>query len=167
MDNIAALIFAAFTLAGAGYFIFVIFFGDLADGAGDSEFGIMLIAAFCAGFGAFGLLGTLSKWSLPLTIVTSVLVGYLMGKAGSAALRYILKQQTKDSIPLMHDLVGLTGRVTIDSAPGKTGEAMLEGAAHITRSAVREVNGESLKRGDVVQVVNVESGLLYVKKKNG
>lgn len=167
MDNLATVIFAAFTLVGAGYFLFVIFFGDLADGAGDSEFGIMLIAAFCAGFGAFGLLGTLSKWSLPLTVVTSLLVGYLMGKAGSSVLRFVLRQQTKDSIPVLHDLVGMAARVTIDSAAGKTGEAMLEGAAHIMRSAVKEVNGEALKRGDVVQVVSVESGLLYVKKKNG
>lgn len=167
MDNIAVVVFAAFTLFGAGYFLFSIFFGDFADGGGDADFGIMIIAAFCAGFGAFGLLGALSGWSLILTLLIAVLTGYLMGKVGSTVLRAVLRQQTLDSIPTIRDVVGMTARITIDSPAGKTGEAMVEGAAHIMRSAVKEVNGEALKRGDVVQVVSAESGLLYVKKKNG
>ncbi len=61
----------------------------------------------------------------------------------------------------------MSARVTIESAPGKTGEAMIESGAFVTRSAVKEVNGVALYRGDIVEVVNVESGLLYVKKKNG
>jgi membrane-bound ClpP family serine protease len=166
MDSLASWIFAAFTLAGVGYFLFVILTGDLAEGAGDGEFGAMVAAAFAAGFGAFGLLGTLSKWSLPVTLLTAAVFGYALGKFGLWVLRAVMRQQTLDSIPKMGKLVGLSGRVTIDSAAGKTGEAMLDGSAHVTRSAVKEVNGEALKRGDIVQVVSAESGLLYVKKKN-
>lgn len=167
MDSLASWIFAAFTLAGVAYFVFVILTGDLSDGMGDSEFGLMLAAAFSAGFGAFGLLGTLSGWSLPVTLLTAAVFGYTLGKFAMWLLRVVLRQQTVGSIPTMDALVGLSGRVTIDSAAGKTGEAMLEGGAHVTRSAIREVNGAALKRGDLVQVVSVESGLLYVKKKNG
>jgi hypothetical protein len=167
MDSVASWIFAAFTLAGVAYFLFVILTGDLSDGMGDSEFGLMLAAAFAAGFGAFGLLGTLSGWSLPVTLLTAAVFGYALGKFAMWLLRAVMRQQTTNSIPTRHALVGLSGRATIDSAAGKIGEAMLEGGAHVTRSAVKEVNGAALKRGDLVQVVSVESGLLYVKKKNG
>lgn len=167
MDTLASWIFAAFTLAGVAYFLFVILTGDLSDGIGDGEFSLMLFAAFAAGFGAFGLLGTLSGWSLPVTLLTSAVFGYLLGKAALWLLRAVMRQQTLDSIPTMQSLVGLSGRITIDSGAGKTGEAMLEGGAHVERSAVREINGAALKRGDIVQVVSAESGLLYVKKKNG
>lgn len=166
MDSVASWIFAVFTLAGVGYFLFTILTGDLSDGVGDGEFGLMIAAAFAAGFGAFGLLGTLSGWSLPVTLLTAAVFGYALGKAGLWIVRAVMRQQTLDSIPKLHELVGLSGRVTIDTPAGKIGEAMLDSAAHITRSAVREVNGEALRRGDVVQVVSAESGLLYVKKKN-
>lgn len=169
MDNITSVIFAAFTLFGVGYFLFVIFFGDFGDvdvGFSDGEFSVLLIAGFSAGFGSLGLLGTLSGWSLPLTVLLALGFGYLFGKAGTMILRYVMRQQTKDSIPQMRNLVGMSARVTIDSAEGKTGEVMLEESAYVTRSAAKEVNGMALKRGDIVQIVSVESGLLYVKKKN-
>ena len=166
MESLASWIFAASTLAGVAYFVFVILTGDLSDGMGDSEFGLMLGAAFAAGFGAFGLLGTLSGWSLPVTLLTAAVFGYALGKFAMWVLGAVMRQQTTGSIQSMQVLVGLSGRVTIDSPAGKTGEVMLEGGAHVTRSAVKEVNGAALKRGDLVQVVSVESGLLYVKKKN-
>lgn len=166
MDSLASWIFATFTLAGVAYFLFVILTGDLSDGMGDSEFGLMLAAAFAAGFGAFGLLGMLSGWSLPVTLLTSAVFGYVLGKFAMWLLRVVLRQQTTGSITSMQVLVGLSGRVTIDSPAGKTGEVMLESAEYVARSAAKEVNGAALKRGDLVQVVSVESGLLYVKKKN-
>jgi membrane-bound ClpP family serine protease len=167
MDSLASWIFLIVTLLGVGYFLFSIIFGELTDGIADGEFGTLLIAAFAAGFGAFGLLGSLSGWSLPVTVLFSIGFGIVAGLLVRWLLRLLMRQQTEGSISGMEALIGLTGRVTIDSPAGKTGEAMLEGAQHVTRSAVKEVSGAALKRGDVVQVVNVESGLLYVKKKNG
>lgn len=166
MDNPLSWIFAIITLAGIGYFAFIIIGGELADGMGDGEFGGLLIAAFSAGFGAFGLLGTLSQWPLWVTLAAAIGFGYGMGKFGTTILKLVLRQQTQDSISSVDALVGLSGRVTIDTPAGKTGEVMLDGAEHITRSAAKEVSGAALKRGDTVQVVRAESGLLYVKKKN-
>lgn len=166
MDNPISWIFLAFTVVGVGYVLFSIIFGELLDGVTDSEFGLLLAAAFSAGFGAFGLLGMLSGWSLPVTFIAAGAFGFIAGKSVQWVLRLLLRQQTLDSISNTDALIGLSGRVTIDSPAGKTGEAMMEGTPHITRSAVKEVSGAALKRGDLVQVVSAESGLLYVKKKN-
>jgi hypothetical protein len=166
METVMPWIFAAFTVIGAGYFLFSIFFGDVTDD-GDGEFTLLLLAAFAAGFGAVGLLGTLSEWNGLLTLAAAVGFGYLLGRAGQGLLRFVLRQQTLDSIPTQTQMIGQSGRVTIDTPEGKTGEAMFESGAHVARSAVKEVNGALLRRGDIVQVVNAESGLLYVKKKNG
>jgi membrane-bound ClpP family serine protease len=160
-------VFGGIMLLGAGYLLVSLLLGNLADGVGDGEFGIILAAAFCAGFGAFGLLGTWSGWSLPVTLIAALGFGYFLGRGAAALLRFVLRQQTENSIEPMSEWVGLPGRATIDSPAGKIGEVMLEGTSHVVRSAAREVNDQPLKRGDVIQVVRVESGLLYVKKKNG
>lgn len=167
MDNPMSWIFAAITLAGLGYFAFIIIGGELSDGMGDSEFSGLLISAFAAGFGAFGLLGTLSQWPTWVTVLAAIGFGYGLGKFGTTVLKAVLRQQTEGSITPVDDLVGLSGRATIDSPAGKTGEVILDDTPHITRIAAKEVSGAALKRGDVVQVVCAESGLLYVKKKNG
>lgn len=167
MDNPLSWVFAVITLAGLGYFAFIIIGGELSDGVSDGEFSGLLLAAFAAGFGAFGLLGTLSQWPLWVTIAAAGGFGYGLGKFGLTILKAVLRQQTQDSIQSVEELVGLSGRVTIDTPAGKTGEVILDGAQHITRSAAKEVSGAELKRGDTVQVVRAESGLLYVKKKNG
>ncbi|MBK9123791.1 MAG: hypothetical protein IPM16_11820 [Chloroflexi bacterium] len=169
MSGILPWVFGAFMLVGTGYFVFSIFFGDVTDSGdgGDGDFTLLLIAAFCSGFGAMGLLGTSSGWSVLVTVLVAAVFGYTIGKAAIFVLRWVMRQQTTDSIPVQRELIGMSARVTIESAPGKTGEAMIESGAFVTRSAVKEVNGVALHRGDIVEVVNVESGLLYVKKKNG
>lgn len=167
MDNPMSWIFAAITLAGLGYFAFIIIGGELSDGVGDSEFSGLLISSFAAGFGAFGLLGTLSQWPTWVTILAAIGFGYGLGKFGTTILKAVLGQQTEGSITPVDELVGLSGRVTIDTPAGKVSEIILDSAQHVTRSAAKEVSGSALKRGDVVQVVRAESGLLYVKKKNG
>lgn len=167
MQDPLSWIFGICLVLGVGYLLFTIVLGDFAEGAGDGDFTLLLGSAFLSGFGAFGLLGVLSQWSLPVTLLSAVGFGYVLGRGGSFLLKAVLRQQTEDSIEVIDRLVGMSARVTIDTPEGKIGEAMVEGGQHITRSAIKEVDGHALKRGDIVQVINAESGLLYVKKKNG
>lgn len=177
MDQVTDLmpyIFGAITLVGVLYFLYGIVFGGAADADvdidfggdvtdGDGDFGMTVVAAFMAAFGAFGLLGTLSNWGLPLTLAVAVVAGLLIGRVALSALRWVVRQQ---STAVTHDqhLIGSSARATIDSPSGTTGEVIIE-EGYVTKFPAREIDNHALSRGDHVDIVNVENGTLYVKKK--
>jgi membrane protein implicated in regulation of membrane protease activity len=165
MDGILPYIFAAITLAGVLYFLYSLFIGGDIDGAdvGDGEFTLMIAAAFAAGFGAVGLLGTLSGWALLTTLIVALVFGIILGRVVLSVLRYVMRQQST-SVSHIDHLIGTSARVTIEAPKGAISEAMVEGE-YVQKYAVKEVNGAALHRGDVVEVVNAEGSLLFVKKK--
>lgn len=169
--NLTPYIFGAITLVGVLYFAYNIIFGGLIDGDvdlsidpdADANFGTTIVAAFLAAFGAFGLLGTLSSWDMLLTLVVAVLAGALIGRAALVVLRYVVRQQS--TVITGNDaLIGSSARVTIDSKAGTTAQVMVEDG-YVNTYAAREVDNLALKRGDHVEIINVENGTLYVKKK--
>ena len=130
-----------------------------------SGLGCSVIAAFLAGFGAVGLAGTLAGWSLVVSLIGAVLIGLVFGRVVVQALLFVYRQQT-ESVGSIDRLIGESARVTIDSAPGKTGEAIIE-SGEITKYPIREINDAELRRGDTVEIVNVQGRVLQVKKKRG
>lgn len=138
---------------------------DTPDAAEISGLGCSVIAAFLAGFGAVGLAGTLSGWSLVVSLIGAVLIGLVFGRVVVQALVFVYRQQT-EAVGSIDRLIGESARVTIDSAPGKTGEAIIE-SGEITKYPIREINDAELRRGDTVEVVNVQGRVLQVKKKRG
>lgn len=176
MTDLMPYIFGAITLVGVLYFAYSIIFGELADADadadvdfggdvtdGDAHFGMTIVAAFLASFGAFGLLGTLSAWSLPLTLAVAVVAGLLIGRGALVLLRWVVRQQSTN-VTGNDALIGTSGRVTIDAPAGTTTEIIIEDG-YVTKYAAREVDNHALSRGDHVDVVNIENGTLYVKKK--
>jgi membrane protein implicated in regulation of membrane protease activity len=169
--NSLTWVFGAMTLIGVVYFLFTILSGndlfgdlhlpgiDLGDG-----FGCTVLAVFLAGFGSIGLLGVTSGWSLVTTIIAALLFGLVLGRLAVGLLRYVFRQQSGTILAREAQLIGVTARVTIDSPEGKTGEAMIEGE-HVEKFPVKEVNNAALRRGDHVEVVEINGGILYVKKK--
>lgn len=164
MSDLLPYLFGALTLAGLIYLVFSLFVGDtdLAIGDTDGGFTGLLVAAFLAVFGVIGLLGTLSGWNLIMTLVAAAAIGLLMGRLIMAILCFVMRQQTAPIVA--EDLIGTSARVTIDTPAGKTGEAMVE-EPHVSKFAIRETSGAELKRGDQVEVVDVNNGVLYVKRK--
>lgn len=138
---------------------------DSPDSSEISGLGCSVIAAFMAGFGAVGLVGSLSGWPVLIMLGVALVFGLLMGRAVSAALRFVYAQQST-SVYSNDEMIGLSARVTINSAPGKTGEAIIE-SGQVLKYPVKEVSGAELKRGDTVQVVDVQGQVLLVKKKRG
>jgi membrane protein implicated in regulation of membrane protease activity len=184
-----AFVFGALMLLGVLYLLLMIFSGlghaiDMdVDGALDksglsavfgldktaadeaSGLGCSVIAAFLAGFGAVGLTGTLLDWPLPLILIAALVVGVLLGRGVARALRFVYAQQST-AVYANEELIGQFARVTINSAAGKTGEALVEGD-HILKFPIREVGGAELRRGDTVEIVDVQGRFLLVKKKRG
>ena len=170
MDSLLPYIFGAITLAGVLYFIYSLFFGgdgvdggDIGDASSDGNFTLMVAAAFAAGFGAVGLLGTLSGWALLTTLAFGLVFGLVIGRVVLSALRFVMRQQST-SVAHVDGLIGSSARVTIDTPEGVISEAMVEGE-YVQKYAIKEVNGAALHRGDVVEVVNAEGSVLFVKKK--
>jgi membrane protein implicated in regulation of membrane protease activity len=170
--GILPYIFAAITLAGVLYFLYSLFFGgnsvdeldlDLGDGSGEGNFTLLVGAAFASIFGAVGLLGTLSGWNFLLTLVIAIALGLGIGRAVLALLRFVMRQQAAQ-VNRRDELIGSSGRVTIETAAGMISEAMIDGST-IDKHAIKEINDAALHRGDVVEVVDVDTSVLYVKKK--
>ncbi|MBN8618034.1 MAG: hypothetical protein J0L63_03960 [Anaerolineae bacterium] len=128
-----------------------------------SGLGCGVIAAFLAGFGAVGLTGTAAGWNPVLLLVAAVVFGWLLGRGVTGLLKFVYAQQGTDIFDEQR-LIGVEGRVTIDSPAGKMGEAMIE-LGEIRKYAIMEVSGMALHRGDTVEVRAVEGRVLRVKKK--
>jgi membrane protein implicated in regulation of membrane protease activity len=170
-SNSLTWIFGLMTLIGVLYFLFTILSGndlfgdihvpglDLMDG-----FGCTILAVFLAGFGSIGLLGISSGWNIITTIIAALVFGLVLGRLAIGVLRFVFRQQSGTVVEREGRLIGVSARVTIDSPEGTTGEAMIEGE-HVEKYPVKEVNGAALRRGDHVEVVEINGGILYVKKK--
>lgn len=173
--ELAPWVFGAFFAAGLTFLLFSIFFGEAADlsdaGAalsGDAaelqNLGCTAISAFLVGFGSLGLLGTLAGWNLIVSILGGIAMGLLFGRITRTVMRFVLRQQSSDLLTT-ESLIGTQARITVDTPAGQTGEALVEGDSFI-KYAVRAANDEiALKKGDYVEIVNVENGRIYVKKK--
>lgn len=171
-------IFAAMMTAGVVFLLASVFLGGItdadvdmdvdsvtaADGAETRQIGCSVVAAFLAGFGAVGLLGSLADWGLPLSLAAALVFGLLTGRGTMAALDFVMRQQSNDLLR-GDSLVGEHARITVDTPPGRTGEAIIEG--HTTlKYPVRAVSDEeALSKGDYVEIIEVQGGRLYVKKK--
>lgn len=129
-----------------------------------SGFGCSVLAAFMAGFGSIGLAGTMAGWSLPVIVLVALGVGYVLGRVVVSGLKFLRAQQSAPFKASMNDLIGKAARITLDAAKNKTGEAMIE-EGEVGRYPVKEISGAELKRGDVVEVVDVQGRFLHVKKK--
>lgn len=166
METISPFIFGAITLAGMLYFIYSLFFGgdmDVGDASGDGDFTLMVAAAFASAFGAVGLLGTLSGWALITTLAFALVFGFVIGRVVLLVLRFVMRQQST-SVSRVDGLIGSSARVTIEAPAGAISEAMVEGQ-YVQKYAIKEINGAALHRGDVVEVVDTDGSVLFVKKK--
>lgn len=138
------------------------------DVEGDSEaVGISLnvIAAFAVGVGAVGVGSTLAGWPPIATILASILFGLILGRIFQNMMRFVLRQEGGDVITA-HSLIGQTARVTVNTPAGRLGEALIEEPERI-KYAIRNIEADQpLEKGDIVQIISVESGRLHVKKAN-
>jgi len=136
-------------------------------GASDaSGLGCIVIAAFMAGFGALGLTGMAAGWNLLLILVIAVLFGDASARGAGTVLKYAYSQQA-DSVDFSpQDLIGMSARVSINTPAGKTSEVVIE-TDKILKYPAQEINDNELKRGDIVEIVDVSGRFLRVKLKNG
>ncbi|MDX1995275.1 MAG: hypothetical protein SF029_23025 [bacterium] len=162
--------FAILTILSVLYFLGSILLGDLFESAGievgDSELSLTVVAAFQAVFGAVGLIGVRADWNLWLTLAIAAASGVLMGRVVMLVLRTVLRQQSTD-VTHKADLIGHSGRVTINSPAGTTGEIMVDDGGYVGKLAVKEINDAELQRGDTVEILDEQGGVFLVKKKRG
>lgn len=176
--DILPWIFGFLTTISVIYFLVSLFFGgdllgevdlgidlgiDLGDigGGDDGTFGCTIIAAFAAGFGVVGWLGSLQDWNLLTTLLFAGVFGLVMGRVVASLLRFVMSQQSEGIGP--QNLLGLQARILIDIPAGRTGEAIIDDVS-VEKYAVRAVDDRPLSRGDRVTVVDVSDGVLVVQK---
>jgi membrane-bound ClpP family serine protease len=133
------------------------------EGGAFDGFGCAVVATFLAFFGAFGLTGTLMNWNPIGNLLTAAALGFLLSRLALGGLRLIKRQQSAPIDHTVTDFIGKVGQVTIASAPGKTGEVLIE-AETVHKYPIREIDGNALQRGDRVVVLSVEGRYLQVRK---
>ncbi|MCB9451290.1 MAG: NfeD family protein [Anaerolineaceae bacterium] len=139
---------------------------EVGDAAEASGLGCSVIAAFLAGAGAVGLTASLTGWSFLESLLAALVFGFVLARLTVVAMRFLYRQQSESVHFSSRDLIGQSGRVTIDSAPGTTGEIMLE-YGEVTKYPVKEADNQPLHRGDIVEIVGVEGRFLQVRKLTG
>jgi len=174
-----AWIFIAIMTVGVTYLLISIVLGDLidfdtdtdvdtsldGDGAEARGLSCSVISVFLAGFGAVGLLGSLSGFPLIPSIIAGVVFGIILGRSMTAILQYVMRQQSNDLLTT-DALIGSFARVTVDIPAGQTGEALVESDT-VIKYATKAVSDEViLKKGDYVEIIDVKNGRIYVKKKH-
>lgn len=134
--------------------------------AGGESIGISLnvIAAFCVGLGTMGLIAALNDWSVLLTLLSSLLFGAFLGRFFQVAMNFVLRQQGGEVIT-SSSLIGISARITVNTPAGHYGEALIEEPERM-KYAVKHIHDKPLAKGDIVVVINVEAGRLYVKKES-
>lgn len=177
------LFFALMMTAGVVYLLVSLLFGglDLGDLGVDVDFdidadldagegtevkgiGCNVIAAFLSGAGFMGLFGSVSGWHPILTVLMSLLVGLLLGRVVIRIMRFVLSQQSSEVLT-KSSLIGLQARVTVNTPAGKLGEVLVEQHERI-KYPMKNVVDEPLQKGDIVEILDVVSGRLHVRKVN-
>ncbi|GAB4512705.1 MAG: hypothetical protein OHK0046_12640 [Anaerolineae bacterium] len=169
-------IYGAVLTVSLVYLLFSIFAGDIAEISGDVDLdlnadgaearglGCSVIAAFFAGLGSIGVLGSLSGWETFFTLLTGLAFGLIFGRSTLGVLRFVMRQQSND-LMTTESLIGAQARITVDTPAGKVGEALVEADSLIKYPVQATSDDIALKKGDYVEVVNVQNGRLFVKKK--
>jgi len=177
--SFAPVLFGSILVAGVAYILLMFFMGGLADFDIDVDIdadasadidgtseavGISLnvIAAFAVGVGTIGLVASWADWSWILTLLSSVLFGTILGRILQVMLNFAIRSQGGEVLKEI-DLVGSDVRVTVNIPIGKIGEGMIEEPERM-KYAITNLDDEPLNKGDIVRVIQVENGRLFVRK---
>lgn len=155
-------VFLIIGAAGAALLLLSLLIGDLLDSlfnldAIDSDFfSFAGLAGFVGALGFAGAIALSVVHSLPIAIVSGVLVGLGVG-ALAAWLTARLKDPSRDSDSTVrsHHLIGLTGRVIHDIPAGGLGEIRVSVNGHPTKLNARA--DEPIGAGTLIQVTAVLS----------
>jgi membrane protein implicated in regulation of membrane protease activity len=129
------------------------------DLGGSFDFGswlsVKVLAAFCVGFGALGLVGRSLQWPVGGQIALASGAGILMAIAARAITRLFTKNETSSHVT-EESLAGKTGMVTAAILEGRMGEVAVGG---IHRPA-RARDGKEIPQGVQVRVVAIGPTLI-------
>lgn len=147
---------------GAALLLLAVLIGDLLDSlfnfdsVGSDFFSFAGLAGFVGALGFTGAISLSLMPSLPIAIVSGVLVGVGVG-ALAAWLTARLKDPSRDSDSTVrsHHLIGLTGRVIHDIPAGGLGEIRVSVNGHPTKLNARAA--EPIGAGTLVEVTAVLS----------
>ena len=137
-------------------------FGVTSGGGDASGLGCAILSVFFAMFGAVGVAGSLAEWNLAVILLLSTLIGWMIARVTALIMKPLIAEDSTDLFS-KQSLLGKTARVTIESPAGKTGEIMVE-AGQIYKYPVKEINGEALHRGDMVEILEINGRILKVRR---
>lgn len=129
------------------------------DVGGSFDFGswlsVKVLAAFCVGFGALGLVARSLQWPVPGQVALASGAGVLMAVAARAITRLFTKNEASSHVT-EDSLAGKTGMVTAAILEGRMGEVAV-GSVH---RPARAKDGKEIPQGAHVKVVGLGPTLI-------
>jgi len=176
------------TVVGGGFFLISLFLGGIGDWLGDvfdgldtalEGIGIDVIPddvdtdakgagcttflAFLTGFGAAGLIVSLSGVGATLSILAGIGFGLVVGAIYFWTIQLIMRHQA-NSMATDSDIVGKTGRVSVSIPENGIGQVTLTVRDDIRPFPAWCENSLTIEKGQAVKVVSVEGGRLFVER---
>jgi len=127
----------------------------------------MVLATF---LGSFGGLGVVGHYALSLVWWRSLLLALSSGFVIAGVFYYVVKSlysvTQASSEARVNELVGESAEVTVDIAPGGTGEIVYSSLGTRYQAPARLNEGaQAIARGTTVVIQRIEGGIYYVSRK--
>lgn len=128
-----------------------------------SIFSPKIIAIFAVGLGGGGAIGTFYGLGLTSSLMMGLGLGFILGGLGSVGMKMLYNQQASSEVRTENAL-GRTATVTIEIAPGMSGEIGLTMQGQYMTYLARAKDGsKSFPKGAIVKVAAVLDGVIIVE----
>ena len=134
---------------------------------GDSDvvsiFSPKILAVFCVGFGAAGLIASILNAGVFVATFSGAGSGIILAAIAFFALSYMHKQQA-NSLVGTEDIVGRTGRVTTAIPSEGVGEVAVTIQQQYSTHMAKAKGGQAIAIGQTVKILGRTGGVLEVER---
>lgn len=150
--------------AGAPLLLWLVFAGDADADAGGEIFSVIplsTIAFFAATFGFVGVVGGATGAGAFSLFVTAAVAAALSGLMSTQAFKWIRRNSVSSEV-MDAELEGTMARVALEVSEGYRGKIIVEIAGAREQMTASPVDGSTIKVGERVVIVKIESGVALV-----
>lgn len=135
---------------------------SVSDGHGPSWLNLKIIASFLAAFGFGGVISRYYDQSFMMSSLIGIGSGFVLGFLVYQLLGFVYHQQASSHVTTA-EIIGKKGYVTVRIAPDQPGEVMLSAKGSQYSYVARTLNGNEIKEGSAVEIVELLGETIIVK----
>lgn len=154
-------IYIFFLAAGAPLLLWLVFSGDSDAESSMTIVPLSSIAFVATTFGLVGVLGGIIGTSTIVLLITAALVAVFSGVLSTQVFKWLDRSSVSSEV-MDAELEGSMARVAIEVSAERRGKIIVEMAGAREQMTASTFGGETIKAGEQVVIVRVESGVALV-----